>query len=70
MYNIEYKPPFKFTAARILHGLQIEILPDRDLINKDGKDLEFHSKRLVSAVITLLFSYVVKTGVQYGYVST
>ena len=70
VYNIEYKPPHKFEAADILEGLRGEILPARDLINKKGKSSEFFSQSLVSAVITQLFSYLVKTGVQYGYVST
>ena len=69
-YSIEYKPPFKLTATEVVTGLQGEIRPARDVINQDGEGFEFHSKRLVSAVITQLFSYMIKTGVQYGYVST
>ncbi len=47
-YNIEYKPPFKFLAADIAQGLQGEIPPDRELINKDDKGSEFSTRRLVS----------------------
>lgn len=70
VYTFDYKPPYKFTTAEILHGLRGEILPARDLINKKGRDFELNSKRLVSAVVTELFSTMVRSGVQYGYVST
>ena len=70
VFNIEYKPPFKFLAADICQGLQGEIFPDQDLINKEDEALEYCTRRRVSVVITQLFSYLIKTGVRYGYVST
>ena len=70
IFNIEYKPPFKFLAADICQGLQGEIVPAEDVIHKEDKAPEYHTQRLVSAVITQLFSYLIKTRVQYGYVST
>ena len=70
VYNIAYKPTFMFSAEHILQGLQGEILLARDVINKEDKSREFNAKRLGWAVITQLFSCMIKTGVQYGYVST
>ena len=70
IFNIEYKPPFKFLAADICQGLQGEIFPDQDLINKEDEAPEYCTRRRVSVVITQLFSYLIKTGVRYGYVST
>lgn len=69
-YSIEYKVPFEFSAADIVQGLQGDIFPERKLINKDDKGSDFFKRRLVSAVITQLYSYMVKTPVKYGYVST
>lgn len=38
------------------------------MINKEGDDFDFLSKSLVAAVITQLFSYMVRKGIQWGYV--
>ena len=66
---IEYKPPHKLSQDDIVTGLR-EIEPDRDVIGKDGEDFSFHSMRLITAVITQLFSYMIRIGVQYGYICT
>lgn len=47
-----------------------EKIKTRDLIHNEDKSPESEKRRLVSAVITQLFSYMVKNGVQYGYVNT
>ncbi|KAI1119908.1 hypothetical protein F5Y10DRAFT_146051 [Nemania abortiva] len=67
---IEYKAPHKLTKDEVVVGLNKEIQPERDVINKDGKGFSFTSKRLAAAVITQLFSYMVDKGIQYGYVCT
>lgn len=67
---IEYKAPHKLTIEEIATGLTGEIHPARDIINKDEDSSEFYSKRLVTVIITQLFSYMVGKGVQYGYVCT
>ncbi|KFY50343.1 hypothetical protein V495_00302 [Pseudogymnoascus sp. VKM F-4514 (FW-929)] len=66
--SIEYKAPHKFPLAQIIAGLNGEIRPGDEIINKEGDDFEFLSKSLVAAVITQLFSYMVAKGVQHGYV--
>lgn len=68
-FTIEYKAPHKLTLNSIVVGLH-ELEPDRDVIDRDGEGFAFHSTRLVAAVITQIFFYMVKTGVQYGYVCT
>ncbi|KAK6214357.1 hypothetical protein LQW54_004405 [Pestalotiopsis sp. IQ-011] len=67
---IEYKAPHKLTREACVSGLQSEIQPERDIINKTGEGFEFASKSLAAAVITQLFSYMVGKGIQYGYIST
>jgi hypothetical protein len=67
---IEYKPPHKLSRDEVVSGLGSEIQPDRDIINKDGDGFAFAAKRLTTAVVTQLFSYMVGKGIQYGYVCT
>lgn len=66
--SVEYKPPHKLPLAQIIAGLEGEIRPAEEVINKDGDDFDFHSKCLVAAVITQLFSYMIRKGIQWGYV--
>ncbi|PGG95254.1 hypothetical protein GX51_08296 [Blastomyces parvus] len=67
---IEYKAPHKLTRDEIMGGLAQDIHPSKEVIGKDSDDPDFCSKRLVAAVITQLFSYMVAKGVRYGYVCT
>ncbi|CRK44215.1 hypothetical protein BN1723_000901 [Verticillium longisporum] len=67
---IEYKAPHKLSMDTVVAGLESEIRPERDVINKDGEGFEFASKSLAAAVITQLFSYMIGKGIQYGYVCT
>ncbi|ODH21888.1 hypothetical protein ACO22_05609 [Paracoccidioides brasiliensis] len=67
---IEYKAPHKLSRDEIVTGLDSEIQPERDVINKEGDNFAFTSKSLVAAVITQLFSYMIGKGIQYGYVCT
>jgi hypothetical protein len=54
--------------GHIIAGLKGEIRPAEEVINKDGDDFDFRSKSLVAAVITQLFSYRIRKGIQWGYV--
>ena len=67
---IEYKAPHKLSLDEITTGLEAEIQPERDVINKDGNGFVFASKWLTAAVVTQLFSYMINKSVQYGYVCT
>ena len=77
---VEYKAPHKLTLAHLRHILR----PDRpplvldEIINgiwvPSPEDtvahFEYHAKRLVAAVVTQTFSYMVRCGTQYGYITT
>ena len=67
---IEYKAPHKLTREEVLAGLVGEIRPAEDVINKDGEGFEFLSRRLLAAVITQCFSYMIERGMLFGYVFT
>ncbi|KFY32082.1 hypothetical protein V493_00531, partial [Pseudogymnoascus sp. VKM F-4281 (FW-2241)] len=47
--SIEYKAPHKFPLAQIIAGLNGEIRPGDEIINKEGDDFDFLSKTLVAA---------------------
>ncbi|KAL9123113.1 MAG: hypothetical protein Q9187_000326 [Circinaria calcarea] len=68
----EYKPPHKFSLDNIIAGLQSggEICPAKDIIGEEGTSFEFQSKCLVVAVITQLFSDMIRKGLRWGYVCT
>ncbi|KAF4952533.1 hypothetical protein FSARC_12615 [Fusarium sarcochroum] len=44
--------------------------PQRDVINQEAKGFGFEARRLTTAVVTQLFSYMIGKGIQYGYVCT
>ncbi|EEU47048.1 uncharacterized protein NECHADRAFT_35371 [Fusarium vanettenii 77-13-4] len=67
---IKYKAPHELRRGEIVTGLASEIQPDRDMINQEGEGYEFASRRLTTAVVTELFSYMIGKGTQYGYVCT
>ena len=77
---VEYKAPHKVTCAHLRHVLQPNNLPLvlEGVINRvdvpPSQDtqayFEYHAERLVAAVISQTFSYMVRCGTQYGYVST
>lgn len=68
---MEYKAPHKLTIEEICTGLQSEIQPERDVIGQDeGNSFVLLCRRLLAAVITQLFSYMIDKCVRYGYVCT
>ncbi|PPJ55134.1 hypothetical protein CBER1_09974 [Cercospora berteroae] len=67
---IEYKAPHKLTIEEICTGLQSEIQPERDVIGQDENGFVFLCRRLLAAVITQLFSYMIDKCVRYGYICT
>ena len=76
-FIIEYKAPHKLTLAHLKEGLR-PMNPMKDLMqcpNIPSKDqaearVAYHSGLLVAAVITQAFSYMVESGLQFGYVCT
>lgn len=69
VYAVEFKAPHKVTIPELVAGLH-EIDLARDVIDQEGDSFEFHATRLVAAVITQVFSYMIDSGVQYGYICT
>lgn len=66
----EYKAPHKLSVDEIVTGLESEIQPERDVINKEDQGFAFAAKSLAAAVVTQLFSYMIGKGIQYGYLCT
>ncbi|PGH36096.1 hypothetical protein GX50_01108 [[Emmonsia] crescens] len=65
----ELKPPHKLPLAVIQNGLEEMELDEVVELHHDDTEKIKH-RRLVAAVITQAFSYMIKAGVEYGYVST
>ncbi|KAF9882709.1 hypothetical protein FE257_005504 [Aspergillus nanangensis] len=42
----------------------------RDVIDQEGDTFEFYATRLVTTVVTQIFSYMIDSGVRYGYICT
>ena len=74
---VEYKPAHKLTLANINAGLH-PMDPDHEVINNPTEPstndtvarFRFNSERLVAAAICQCFSYMVDSGLMYGYVCT
>ena len=69
VYAVEFKAPHKVTIPELVAGLhQIDLT--RDVIDQQGDTFEFYATRLVAAVVTQIFSYMIDSGVRYGYICT
>ncbi|EPS32971.1 hypothetical protein PDE_07932 [Penicillium oxalicum 114-2] len=66
---VEYKAPHKLTIPELVAGLHPLDLA-RDIIAQKGETFAFYATRLVAAVITQIFSYMIDSGVRYGYICT
>ncbi|KAJ5404041.1 hypothetical protein N7509_003912 [Penicillium cosmopolitanum] len=69
VYTVEFKAPHKVTIPEFVAGLhQMDLA--RDVINQEGDTFEFYATRLVAAVVTQIFSYMIDSGVRHGYICT
>ncbi len=68
--SIEYKLPIKFPIDDIVLGLKGKISTVKDVINNEANSPEAAAQRQATIVITQLYSYLVKSRICYGYVST
>ncbi|CAG8423283.1 unnamed protein product [Penicillium salamii] len=67
VYAVEFKAPHRVTIPELVAGLrQIDLA--RDVIDQEGDSFEFDATRLVAAVVTQIFSYMIDCGVRYGYI--
>ncbi|KAI2741923.1 hypothetical protein DTO012A8_9953 [Penicillium roqueforti] len=69
VYAVEFKAPHKVTIPELVAGLH-QMDPAHDVINQEGDTFEFYTTCLVAAVVTQIFSYMIDSGVQYGYICT
>ncbi|KAK9847087.1 hypothetical protein MYU51_020491 [Penicillium brevicompactum] len=69
VHAVEFKAPHKVTIPELVAGLH-HIDLARDVIDQEGDTFEFHATCLVAAVVTQIFSYMIDSGVQYGYICT
>ncbi|KAJ6163942.1 hypothetical protein N7470_002614 [Penicillium chermesinum] len=69
MYAVEFKAPHKVTIPELVAGLHRMDLA-RDVIEQEGDTFDFYATRLVAAVVTQIFSYMIDSGVRYGYICT
>jgi len=67
--TIEYKAPHKLTLGHIYEGLA-EMNLDEVVEVSENESVAIRCRRLVAAVITQGFSYMVKAGVEYGEIYT
>ncbi|OQD68409.1 hypothetical protein PENDEC_c036G01700 [Penicillium decumbens] len=68
-FIIEYKAPHKLSLAHINAGLQ-DMEVDQVVRYQQDETPEDICRRVVAAVITQTFSYMIKGGLEYGYVCT
>ncbi|KAI2947927.1 hypothetical protein CBS147323_11137 [Aspergillus niger] len=60
VYAVEFKAPHKVTIPELVAGLH-PIDLNRDVIDQEGDTFKFHAARLVAAVVTQIFSYMIDT---------
>ncbi|KAJ6038268.1 uncharacterized protein N7446_005078 [Penicillium canescens] len=69
VYAVEFKAPHKVTIPEWVSGLhQMDLA--RDVIDQEGDTFEFYATCLVAAVVTQIFSYMIDSGIQHGYICT
>ncbi|KAJ5874604.1 uncharacterized protein N7529_003034 [Penicillium soppii] len=67
VYAVEFKAPHKVTIPEFVAGLHQMHLA-QDVIDKNGETFELYATRLVAAVVTQIFSYMIDSGVRYCYI--
>jgi hypothetical protein len=67
--TIEYKAPHKLTLGHIYEGLA-EMNLDEVVEEGENESVAIRCRRLVAAIITQGFSYMVKARVEYGEIYT
>lgn len=68
-FIIEYKAPYKVSLAHIKAGLRDMDLDEVVRLQEDESP-EIICRRVVAALITQTFSYMIHAGREYGYVCT
>lgn len=76
-FIVEYKAPHKLTLAHFNAGLR-PMDPMLEVVNcttvpsnnEDHAQVDYYSGRLVAAVVTQTYSYMISAGLRYGYICT
>ncbi|MCJ1428599.1 hypothetical protein MMC29_006509 [Sticta canariensis] len=76
-YIVEYKAPHKLTIAHLEAGLH-PMNPMEDIVNnpvipakEDSEEgADYYSTKVVAAVVTQTFSYMIDAGLEYAYICT
>ena len=68
-FIVEYKPPHKLTLAHIMAGLS-DMEVDQVVRYQKDETPEDICRRVVAAVITQAFSYMITAGLEFGYACT
>ncbi|KAJ5751255.1 hypothetical protein N7533_008283 [Penicillium manginii] len=69
VHAVEFKAPHKVTIPELVAGLhQMDLAGD--VIDQEGDTFEFYATRLIAAVVTQIFSYMIDSGVRHGYICT
>lgn len=75
-FLIEYKSPYKLPKVVIREGIRDGMDLEQDIINRPAfsndevEKFREQAEQAVAAVITQLYSYMLKAGIEYGYLST
>ena len=65
IFITEYKPPHKLTLSHIYEGLE-DMRVENVIVSKDTDGSKERCRRLLAAVITQAFSYMVLAGLEFG----
>lgn len=75
-FLIEYKSPYKLPKEVLREGIRDGMDLEQDIINRPAfsndevEKFREQAEQAVAAVITQLYSYMLKAGIEYGYLST
>ena len=75
-FLIEYKSPYKLPKEVLRTGIRHGMDLDQDIINQpafstdEAEKFREQSEQSVAAVVTQLYSYMLKAGIEFGYIST
>ena len=75
-FLIEYKSPYKLPKEVLRQGIRNGMDLEQEIINRPAfstdevKNFKEKAEEVVAAVITQLYSYMLKAGIEFGYIST
>ncbi|MCJ1282377.1 hypothetical protein MMC26_001700 [Xylographa opegraphella] len=75
LFIVEYKPPHKLLVGNIRAGfremnVKEEVIERITIPVEEGAKLQYNADKLVAAVATQAFHYMIQTGLEYSYLTT